>query len=94
LKKQRNCKICNAPEWLSLAFTYGFHIEHLTYLQLIEMFEQYSISLNIYNCSVHVHRHLEQQDFKKAEQKQIFWKQIDEEICNARPANTLELVYK
>jgi hypothetical protein len=44
------------------------------------MFEKYGISLNIYNCNVHIQRHLEQKDFIEAEQKQIFWKQIDEKL--------------
>jgi len=70
LKKQCNCKIFNAPEWLITSFTYGFHIEHYTYLQLIAMFEKHVISLNIYNCNVHIHRHIQMQDFVEAEQKQ------------------------
>jgi hypothetical protein len=73
LKKQRNCKICQNEEWLIASFTYGFHVEHLTYLQLIAMFEKYGISLNIYNCSVHIHRHLEMQDFKEAEATKARW---------------------
>jgi len=87
LKKQRNCKICNSPEWLITAFTYGYHIEHLTYLQLIEMFEKYGVHLNIYNCHVHIQRHLEQKDFIEAEQKQIRWAKIDEKIAESRPIN-------
>ena len=82
MKKQRNCKICQSEEWLIIAFTYGFHIEHYTYLQLIEMFEKYGIRLNIYNCSIHIHRHLEQKDFIEAEQKQIRWKAIDTKLAS------------
>jgi hypothetical protein len=80
LKPQVNCKICSSPEWLVKSFTYGYHIEHYTYLQLIEMFEKYGISLNIYNCSVHIHRHLEMRDFAEAEATKARWAQIDKEI--------------
>ncbi len=77
LRKQRNCKICQSEEWLVTSFTYGFHVEHLTYLQLIGMLEKYGISSNnFYNCSVHVRRHLEQKDFIEAEQKQARWQSI------------------
>jgi hypothetical protein len=77
LKKQRNCKICQSEEWLITSFTYGFHVEHLTYLQLITMFEKYGISLNIYNCSVHIHRHLEMRDFREAEATKVRWQKLE-----------------
>ena len=82
LKRQKNCKICSAPEWLAEAFTYRYHVEHLSYVELIEIYEPYGLHLNIYNCSVHIHRHLEQKDFIEAEQKQERWQQ-----CKAQKAD-------
>jgi hypothetical protein len=81
LKKQRNCKICNSPEWLSDAFVIAYHAEHQTYEQIIEMFARHGISLNIYNCSVHKHRHLENRDFLKAEETKARWDEIDAKIA-------------
>jgi hypothetical protein len=80
LKKQRNCKICNAEEWLREYFVYAYHVEHLTYEQIIEVFERHGVSLNFYNCSVHKHRHLEQCDLKKAEETKARWDAIDAKL--------------
>jgi hypothetical protein len=44
------------------------------------MFEKYGVSINFYNCSVHVHRHLEQKDFIEAEQKQARWAKIESQL--------------
>jgi hypothetical protein len=45
------------------------------------MFEKYGISLNIYNCSVHVHRHLQMRDFAEAEETKARWKVIDAKLA-------------
>ena len=73
---QRNCKICNSEKWLAEAFVIAL-VEHRTYEEIIEMFAHHGISLNIYNCSVHKHRHCEHKDFLKAEETKAQWDAYD-----------------
>jgi hypothetical protein len=79
---QRKCKICNSPEHLVKAFTLCFHAQHFTYKQLIEMFRRNHISINIYNCNVHIQRHLTSEDFAEAEATQAQWDKNDSEAEN------------
>lgn len=43
------------------------------------MFKRNHISINFYNCSVHVHRHLGEEDFEDAEATQARWDKYDRE---------------
>ena len=79
MKYQKNCKICNTEEWLQDAFCVAI-VSGQTYEEIIEMFERHGISLNIYNVSVHKHRHLENQDLKKAEETKARWEAIDTKL--------------
>jgi hypothetical protein len=75
--KQRNCKICNCEEWLSDYFVLAYHVERLTYQQIIEVFEKYGVHLNVYNINCHLHRHVEQKDLRAAEAKKARWDAYD-----------------
>ncbi len=57
------------------------YIEKKSYKEIIEMFERHGIFLNIYNVSIHKHRHLEQGDLKKAEETKAQWQEIDAELA-------------
>lgn len=78
---QRNCKICTSDEWLADAFVIAL-VENKTYEEIIGMFERHGISLNIYNCSVHKHRHCEHKDFLKAEETKAQWDSTDLKLAN------------
>lgn len=45
------------------------------------MFEKYGVHLNIYNCSVHIHRHIEQKDLVEAEATKVRWAEIDAKMA-------------
>ena len=79
LRKQKNCKICSSPDCLIKSFTLLLHVHHYTYKQLIEVFRCNGIELNSYNCSVHAHRHLTEDDFEQAEKDQAKWDKEERE---------------
>jgi hypothetical protein len=43
------------------------------------MFKRNHITINQYNCSVHIHRHLTEEDFAEAEATQALWDKCDRE---------------
>lgn len=81
LNYQRNCKLCNCPDWLREYFVIAYHVEHLTYLQICEIFEKHGYQINIYNCHVHRSRHLTNNDFKNAEATKARWEAIDAKLA-------------
>jgi hypothetical protein len=83
LKKQRNCKICNAEEWLRDYFVLAYHVEHLTYYEICEVFARHGYEINFYNVNVHVQRHLTNEDFHKAEATKARWEKIKAQLTTS-----------
>ena len=77
---QRNCKICNSPFWLYQALLYHYHNDNYSYAQLVEFYKQNHFSLNQYNISVHIHRHVEQKDIEEAEAQKAYFEKMKTEV--------------
>jgi hypothetical protein len=77
LNYQRNCKLCNCPDWLRDYFVIAYHVEHLTYAKICEIFARHGYEINFYNVNVHAQRHLTNEDFRKAEETKARWAKIE-----------------
>lgn len=74
----KNCKICQSP--YATALLYRYHVEHLPYVQLIELYKKYGLELNVYNVSCHLHRHVQQRDIEEVEKLKARWVSMDAQL--------------